>query len=686
MGLIGNFDHMFLLNVGIDCCYPLSGAKTLPGILFAAFQMMFALMVPVIVTGAWAERMEFKAFAWFTLVWPFLVYYPLAHWIWNTNGWLAELGLLDFAGGLTIHTSTGVAALVVSSILAGRMKAEVGAIGHHNLPMFVLGGALIWGGWYSFNAGSAFSANAQAAIATCNTHLSASSGAAVWILLHYYTERKWTLTEIMNGAFAGLAAVTPGSGFVVPWSAVVIGGCGSATAFFWVNSVKPRLGVDDALDVAALQGVPGIVGTFFVGIFAQYNVDLTNPNKIGLVVGGNGRLLAIQTLGIIVTVLWTGILTYVLMWFMKRYVGVDVSPECEEKGLDLVQIGEQAYDETLAPILDLGLDILTAKLIDAAQSGDLIRTKLYVQGGAKPELADYDGRTPLHLAAAGGHLEIMKFLQMQHGVNVHAVDRYGNTPLHDAMVHNHKEAVRWLKKKGATMTADSGYVRDRDILQAAADGNLEEVKWRIKTNMLVVHAEDYDRRTALHVSSSEGHQAIVRELLRNGANAHAVDRWGLTAYQCAIKGKHQATAEELANWIKWEGEDRFSVSSSGTHQQLRSRSNRSVSNDRPSNILSQTVSKTPSNSTTKTPSKTPSMTQILLTNDHLKNHNKNSTELKNTESKRSKRHSWKNIVIEKGKLYKVFLGSFSIKIDTCCSITNCLLFLFSGLQKYCHTV
>jgi len=240
-----------------------------------------------------------------------------------------------------------------------------------------------------------------------------------------------------------------------------------------------------------------------------------------------------------VTVLWTGLLTYILMWFMKTYVGIDVSPECEEKGLDIVQIGEQAYDEILAPILDLGLDVLTAKLIDAAQSGDLTRTKLYVQGGAKPELGDYDGRTPLHLAAAGGHIEIMKFLRMQHGVNIHAVDRYGNTPLHDAIENNHKETVRWLKAQGAVMTADSGYVKDRDILQAAAEGNVEELKWRIKTDANVVNSEDYDRRTALHVSSSEGHQAIVRELLRNGANVHAVDRWGLTAYQCAIKGKHQ---------------------------------------------------------------------------------------------------------------------------------------------------
>ena len=212
-GIIGDFSHVLLLDVGVDCCYPLSTALTIPGVLFATFQLMFATMVPVIVTGAWAERMEFKAFIAFALLWPFLVYYPLAHWVWNADGWLAAWGVLDFAGGLTIHTSTGVAALVVSYVLAGRMKDFAGGMGHHNLPLFILGGSLIWGGWYSFNGGSAYAANGQAAVAVLNTHLSASSGAASWILLHRYAQvaptvsqkgntgikRHWSLTEIMNG-------------------------------------------------------------------------------------------------------------------------------------------------------------------------------------------------------------------------------------------------------------------------------------------------------------------------------------------------------------------------------------------------------------------------------------------------------------------------------------------------------
>ena len=165
-------------------------------------------------------------------------------------------------------------------------------------------------------------------------HLSASSGAAIWIILHYYSEKKWTLTEIMNGAFAGLAAITPGSGFVVPWTSVLIGGFGSACSFFWVTRVKPRIGVDDALDVAALQGVPGILGTFMVGLFAESKQDWNSiasddPNKLGLFRGGNGKLLAVQTVGVVVTVVWTFVMTYMLMIWMRRYVGIDVSPECK---------------------------------------------------------------------------------------------------------------------------------------------------------------------------------------------------------------------------------------------------------------------------------------------------------------------------------------------------------------------
>lgn len=191
-----------------------------------------------------------------------LVYYPLAHWVWNQHGWLASdkdgrIPTVDFAGGITIHTSTGVAALAVSLVLQGRVKdtGDVGdhVQGRHNLPIAILGGALIWGGWYSFNGGSAYAANGQAALAVLNTHMSACSSACLWVVLTYWRDERWHLTEIMNGAFAGLAAVTPGSGFMSPGSALVVGVVGGASSYLWCSHVKPRLGIDDALDVCALQ-------------------------------------------------------------------------------------------------------------------------------------------------------------------------------------------------------------------------------------------------------------------------------------------------------------------------------------------------------------------------------------------------------------------------------------------------
>lgn len=565
-GFIGDLSHMLLIDVGIDCCFPLSTALTIPGVLFATFQLMFATMVPVIVTGAWAERMEFKAFVAFTCLWPFLVYYPLAHWVWNANGWLAEFGVLDFAGGLTIHTSTGVAALVVSYVLAGRMKESGSAPGHHNLPLFILGGSLIWGGWYSFNGGSAYSANGQAAVAVLNTHLSASAGAFTWMLLYRYAntnnvDHHWSLTEIMNGAFAGLAAITPGSGFVMPYSSVCIGILGSVCAYFWVSKVKPWLGVDDALDVAALQGVPGIVGSILVGFAAEYAISpKLGADGLGLFVGGNGVLLWKQLVAVVITVGWTAIFTWLLMRFMRRFVGIDVSPQAEEKGLDYVQIGEQAYDETLAPILDLGADVLTTKLIDAAKAGNLARVKALVQVGAQTEASDYDGRSAMHLAAASGHVEILKYLKAQHGVDISIVDRYGNTPLHDAIANNQTECVSWLKSNGARAIGHTGYIKDRDILQAAAEGNLEEVRWRLqqakktendfedKPRSSVVNMQDYDHRTPLHVAASEGHREIVRELLRAGADPTLIDRWGMTPLAGALQMRKHKTAEELQSW------------------------------------------------------------------------------------------------------------------------------------------
>ena len=282
------------------------------------------------------------------------------------------------------------------------------AQGHHNLPLTVLGGALIWGGWYSFNGGSAFAANGQAGLALMNTHCSAIAAASVWVFASFCKDRHWHLTEILNGAFAGLAAITPGSGYCFPPSAFVVGIIAGTLSWIWVSYIGPRLKYDDALDVVALQGIPGIVGTIAVGITGE----LFEAEGRGMLAGGSAKQLGIQTLGALVTVAWSSLWTALLMFIMKRSVGINVTADIEERGLDYVQIGEQAYDDALAVGLDLGDGVLTAKLCEAASQGhvaDLQRilrseVNLDVNGG------DYDGRTPLHLAAAGGHLPAVQFL------------------------------------------------------------------------------------------------------------------------------------------------------------------------------------------------------------------------------------------------------------------------------------
>lgn len=332
-GMIGGFHDVLLIqtiDTGPDTCN--AYAPTIPALLFVAFHMMFALMTPVICTGAFAERLTFEGFLVFVTIWPLFVYYPLAHWIWNTEGFLFKIGVRDFAGGLVIHASSGIAALIISAMLQRRRVTHAKP---HSIPLMILGGCLIWAGWYSFNGGSAYQASPQAASALLSTHISACSGSLVWVLAAYRADRRWHLTEIMNGAFAGLAAITPGSGFVTPQGAIAIGVIGAALSFASVRFFK-RFGGDDALDVMSLQGTPGIAGTILASLFASGDF----AGVEGLFYGGSWSLVGAQALGVVVSVVWAGFWTGIIMLILDATVGIDVSPETEEMGLDLAQIGE----------------------------------------------------------------------------------------------------------------------------------------------------------------------------------------------------------------------------------------------------------------------------------------------------------------------------------------------------------
>jgi Amt family ammonium transporter len=508
-----------------------------------------ALMVPVIVSGAWAEKLRFSAFIVFVVVWPFLVYYPLAHWIWNPNGWMAQLGVLDFAGGLTIHTSSGVAALVVSACMQRRKTMAHTQLAHHNIPLAVLGAALIWGGWYSFNGGSAFAATAQAGYAIVNTHIAACGGGMVWVVFTRLRANHWALMEVVNGALAGLATVTPASGFVEPWAALVIGLIGGVISYWTVILFKDVLRLDDVLDVSSLQGVPGLVGSFLLGIFA--NPALTVSEKqVGVLYAGwesfaGVRFMALQAFGCAVAAAWSALMTMLLIIIMKWTMKIDVSPHVEEVGLDITQIGEQAYDERLALLDDVGIDGATKRLLVAAAQGNVHSVRAIINGGVPVDVVDYDGRSALHLAASEGRVRMCSFLlnASDDPVQLMAIeDRFGRTPLEDAVVGKQHEVVVMLRGMGATMrsTEELGYV----LLHSASTGEVREVRRLLESGVDATWA-DYDARSALHLGAVEGHVEVVRALLNAGALVTAIDRWGHTPLDDALSFGHEDVVNAL---------------------------------------------------------------------------------------------------------------------------------------------
>jgi Amt family ammonium transporter len=553
-------------NIPINGCFAL--APSIPTSVWFAFQMMFALMVPILVTGAWAEKMTFSAFLIFMVLWPIVVYYPLAHAVWG-GGWLSWiydstrlLGVRDFAGGIVIHATAGAAGFVVSLMLTRRKPNA--HLGHHNLPLTILGGSLIWGGWYSFNGGSAVAAKAQTGTALMNTHISACFSAAVWTLVMFTTSKphRWHLTEIINGALAGLAGITAGSGFVEPWAAAVIGTVVGFASCLSVRLLKGEFRLDDVLDVTSLQGVPGILGTILVGLFASPRVSSgPGPNSVdgfvrwplGVLMASGGdetsaawAFLGVQVLGVVVGVAWSAVCTFFIMVIIKQTVGADVDNRVEEIGLDLQQIGEQAYDDTLDVVLDLGAESATTLLCEAASAGNLQEVARIIRCGAAPDSADYDGRRPLHVAAAEGRLAVCKFLLDVHKVDANVVDNFGNVPLLDAVNGSHVRVVKLLRSHGAT--ADATVLGDA-LCEAAASGSLARVECLIAGGANV-DAGDYDQRSALMIAASEGHAEVVGALLKAGANANQRDRWGGTAMQDAERSGQSACIDLLQRHAK----------------------------------------------------------------------------------------------------------------------------------------
>ncbi|MEW6683653.1 MAG: ammonium transporter [Nitrospirota bacterium] len=330
-GLIGSLEWAGLQTVGTDP-HPTYG-PTIPHQVFMLFQLMFAAITPALITGAFAERMRFSAVILFTVLWSLFIYSPLAHWVWG-GGWLAKMGAVDFAGGAVVHISSGASALACALVLGARKGYGTVNMAPHNLPMALLGTGLLWFGWFGFNAGSGLGANTTAAVAFTATHVAASAAAISWMTAEWLQRGKPTVLGMASGVIAGLATVTPGAGYLGPFSALVVGLAAGAACYFSVVA-KGRLGYDDSLDVVGIHGVGGIIGILATGLLASVGVK-------GLLFGNPGQL-GVQAVTAVVTAVFTFVGSLILLKIVDAVVGLRVPVEDEHRGLDLSQHEERAY-------------------------------------------------------------------------------------------------------------------------------------------------------------------------------------------------------------------------------------------------------------------------------------------------------------------------------------------------------
>ena len=337
--LVGDLSWLGLNGVGMDPNPDY--AATIPHMAFMVFQCMFAVITPALITGAFAERMKFPAFVVFTLAWATFVYDPVAHWVWGNGGWLREMGVLDFAGGTVVHIISGVSGLVIALMIGGRKDYGKKAIIPHNLPMVLIGASLLWFGWFGFNAGSALGANGLAAMAFVTTNTSAAAATLSWVLVEWMYHGKPTILGAVSGCIAGLVAITPGAGFVSPLSAIIIGLASGVVCFFSVSVIKAKLGYDDALDAFGCHGIGGIWGGIATGLFAQSAINpVAQWNGLFF---GDTRLFLAQIMAVCISVVYSAVMTAIIMLVLKKVMTIRVSPEEESLGLDISEHSESAY-------------------------------------------------------------------------------------------------------------------------------------------------------------------------------------------------------------------------------------------------------------------------------------------------------------------------------------------------------
>jgi len=347
---IGGFDWAFLNNIHISDLSPYfishsqvaadgTSTGTIPHLVFVMYQCMFAVITPALIIGAFAERINFKGFLIFTILWSLLIYNPVAHWVWSADGWLFKLGALDFAGGTVVHVNAGIAAIITAIMLGKRRDYDGHALPPHNITYVVMGAAMLWVGWFGFNAGSGLAADGLAANAFMVTHIAAAAAALTWAILDWFNDKKPTIVGTSTGAVAGLVAITPAAGFVGVGGALAIGVVVSLICFVMVARVKPKLGYDDSLDAFGVHGIGGMIGAIMTGLLAT---PLIQPAYSGAFYG-NWHQLVVQLIAVGATIIYSGIGTFLIFKVTESIIAIRANDKHEAIGLDETQHGETAY-------------------------------------------------------------------------------------------------------------------------------------------------------------------------------------------------------------------------------------------------------------------------------------------------------------------------------------------------------
>src|ERR1700712_1861012 len=330
-------DIAFTLGAGTDA----AAVQTVPETVYMMFQMTFAIITPALIAGAFADRMKFSAMCIFMTLWSLLVYSPIAHWVWAPTGWISQLGVLDFAGGTVVHINAGVAGLVCALVLGKRNGYGTTNMSPYNLAYAVIGASLLWVGWFGFNAGSAVGANGRAGMAMAVTQIATAAAALGWMFAEWIAKGKPSVLGAVSGAVAGLVAITPASGFVLPGGSLIIGLAAGVICFWSATSLKHMLGYDDSLDAFGVAGIGGIVGALLTGVFAYGPLSATDASPDGS--SGGLAQFKLQVIGVCSTIVWSGVMTFILLMVTKALVGLRVNEDEEREGLDIILHGEQIF-------------------------------------------------------------------------------------------------------------------------------------------------------------------------------------------------------------------------------------------------------------------------------------------------------------------------------------------------------